>query len=75
MAPVVGLFYFGQDERLDDEQAVVRATDNVVDWLLDRRYANVLIEIANEVDVPLYEHSILRPDRCHELIDVKRVCS
>lgn len=69
MASIVGLFYFGQDERLANEQAVVRATENLVDWLLDRRYANVLIEIANEVDVPRYEHPILCPDRCHELIE------
>ena len=31
-------------------------------------YANVIVEIANEVDVPLYTHAILQPERCHELI-------
>jgi hypothetical protein len=69
MAPILGLFYFGQDERLRDEQAVVRAADGATDWLLEHRYSNVLVEIANEVDVPRYEHAILCPDRCHELVE------
>lgn len=68
MAVIVGYFYFGQDERLTDEAAVIRATDAATDWLLDHACTNVLVEIANEVDVPLYEHAILCPERCHELI-------
>jgi len=69
MAPILGLFYFGQDERLKDEQAVLDGTDRAVDWLLERGYSNVLIEIANEVNVPRYEHEILRAERVGELID------
>ena len=38
MVAILGLFYFGQDERLEDEAAVVRAVDNAIDWLLDRGY-------------------------------------
>ena len=68
MAPLLGLFYFGQDQRLRDEAAVLRATDAVTDWLLARGDRHTLIEIANEVDVPRYEHAILRAERCHELI-------
>jgi hypothetical protein len=68
MVPIVGLFYFGQDERLRDEAAVVHATDAVTSWLLDRGYANVLVEIDNECDV-LYDHAILRPERVHELVE------
>ena len=70
MAPMVGFFYFGQDERLEDEKAVIRGTQNATDWLLDKRYTNVLIEIANEVNVRRYEHPILCTDRCHELIEL-----
>lgn len=69
MAPIVGFFYFGQDERLADEAAVVRAVDNATSWLLDKGYTHVLVEIANEVNIPRYEHAILRADRCHELIE------
>jgi len=69
MAVIPGYFYFGQDERLADERAVMRATDEATDWVLSRGYANVLVEIANEVDVPRYEHPILTPGRVHELIE------
>jgi hypothetical protein len=70
MVPIAGLFYFGQDERLADEGAVVRATENATDWLLEHGYTNVLVEIANEVDVGRYEHRILMADRCHELVEL-----
>ena len=70
MAIGLGLFYFGQDERLKDENAVVNAVSNAVGWVLDRGYTNVLIEINNECDVPRYEHEILCPPRVHELIEL-----
>jgi len=68
MAVILGFFYFGQDERIRDEAAVVRATDNATQWILDRGYRNVLVEINNECDVR-YDHAILRPERVHELIE------
>jgi hypothetical protein len=72
MVAIVGLFYFGQDERLRDETAVVRAVDSAVDWINDHGYRNVLVEINNECNVQ-YDHAILRPERVHELIErVKR---
>jgi hypothetical protein len=73
MAVILGIFYFGQDERLADEAAVLRSVDNAVDWVLDRGYRNVLIEVNNECDVRRYDHPILMPGRIHELIErVKR---
>ena len=68
MIVVLGLFYFGQDERLRDERAVRRAVDEACGWLLDQGYTNVVIEIDNECNVARYEHEILRPHRVHELI-------
>jgi len=68
MVAIVGLFYFGQDERLADEAAVIRATENATDWLIAKGYTNVLVEVCNETDVPLYEHAILRPQRVDELV-------
>jgi len=65
---VLGVFYFGQDERLEDEAAVVRAVDGAADWVLDRGSRNVLIEVNNECDVQ-YDHAILKPDRVYELIE------
>jgi len=67
MAVILGLFYFGQDERLRDEKAVMRAVDDAVAWVLDKGYRNVLIEINNECNVR-YDHAILQPARVHELI-------
>ncbi|MEX0745226.1 MAG: hypothetical protein WD118_06455 [Phycisphaeraceae bacterium] len=67
MAPMLSLFYFGQDHRLADESAVLRATDAVVDWLIERGDRHVLIEICNEADIR-YTHPILKHDRVHELV-------
>lgn len=67
MVIILGLFYFGQDERIQDEEAIVRAADSTCDWLVARRYTNVLIEINNECNVR-YDHEILQPNRVHELI-------
>jgi hypothetical protein len=68
MAVLLGLFYFGQDERLKDETAVKRAVDNALDWLDERGYRHVLVEVNNECNVR-YDHEILKPDRVHELIE------
>jgi hypothetical protein len=68
MVVILGVFYFGQDERLAGEAAVLRALDGAVDWVLDRGYRHVMIEVNNECNVR-YDHAILRPDRVHELIE------
>jgi hypothetical protein len=68
MVVILGYFYFGQDERLRDEAAVLRATDNATDWVLERGWRNVLIEINNECNVR-YDHAILKPERVPELIE------
>lgn len=68
MVVILGYFYFGQDERLEDEAAVVRAVDHATRWVFDGGWRNVLIEINNECNVR-YDHPILRPDRVHELIE------
>jgi hypothetical protein len=69
MVAILGYFYFGQDERLTDEAAVIRATDNATKWVLDHGWRNVLIEINNECNVKKYDHDMLKPDRVHELIN------
>jgi hypothetical protein len=67
-AVILGYFYFGQDHRLRDEAAVLRATDNVTRWIFDHGWKNVLVEINNECNVR-YTHPVLQPARVHELID------
>lgn len=68
MVVILGLFYFGQDERLADEAAVIRAVDNTIQWLFDRSWRHVVLEINNECNIQ-YDHAILRPERVHELIE------
>jgi hypothetical protein len=67
MVVILGYFYFGQDQRLRDEPAVLLATDNATRWIFDHGWRNVLVEINNECNVR-YTHPILQPARVHELI-------
>lgn len=75
MVAIVSIYYFGQDERLLDEESVKRGVDNTVKWLLEGGHTNVILEVANEIDVPRYEHPILHPTRIHELIERAREIS
>ncbi|MDD4109506.1 MAG: hypothetical protein PHH93_12380 [Prolixibacteraceae bacterium] len=72
MVAILGIFYFGQDERVKDEQAVIMAIDNTLGWLYEKGYKNVIIEVCNESMVRPYDHAILKPDRIHELIQYVR---
>jgi hypothetical protein len=67
MVVILGIYYFGQDERLKGEAAVLAGVDATIDWVVAKKYTNVLIEINNECNVR-YDHAILKPDRVHELI-------
>lgn len=68
MAVILGLFYFGQDDVLEDADAVRAAVDNAVEWLHDEGYRNVIVEVANECDIR-YDHDVLGVDRVPELLE------
>jgi hypothetical protein len=68
MVVVLGYFYFGQDERVADEAAVIRAVDEATRWVLAGGWRNVIIEVNNETE-QAYDHAILKPARVHELIE------
>ncbi|MBL9200464.1 MAG: hypothetical protein JNL39_08155 [Opitutaceae bacterium] len=68
MVVVLGYFYFGQDQHIADEAAVIRATDNATRWVLDGGWRHVIVEVNNETNVK-YDHEILKPERVHELIE------
>ncbi len=72
MVPIVGLYYFGQDQRVRDEAAVKRSVRDAVQWLLRGAWQNLLLEINNECNVKAYDHEILMPARVHELIDLAK---
>jgi hypothetical protein len=67
MVVILGLYYFGQDERLRDEGAVLAGVDHALDWLSEHGYRNILIEADNECDGK-YDHTILKPARVHQLL-------
>lgn len=69
MAVILGYFYFGQDQRLKDEAAVIHATDEATNWILAGGWKNVLVDVNNETNIKAYDHDILRPARIHELIE------
>jgi len=77
MVIMLGVFYFGQDQHLADDEAVKRAVVNTVDWIAVRKYTNVLLEIANECDGSGYDRDIIKAPRVHELIELaqKRAAS
>jgi hypothetical protein len=69
MVVIFSYYYFGQDERLKDEEAVKRGVDNATQWILGKGSRNVIVEVNNECNVSKYDHEILKPKRVHELID------
>lgn len=72
MVPIVGVYYFGQDQRLRDEEAVKRGVRETAQWLLKQGYQNILFEINNECNVKSYDQPILMPPRVHELIEMAK---
>ena len=71
-SPILGYFYFGQDQRLENDAAVRRAVREATTWLLREGYRNVLVEIANECDNRKYEQPLIQAPRVHELIELAK---
>jgi hypothetical protein len=72
MVAILSFFYFGQDQNIKDEAAILKATDNAMDWVLQKGYTNVVIEVANEAGHSSYSHSIFTASRIHELVSRAR---
>jgi hypothetical protein len=71
MVVIVGLFYQGEDERVEvtpDGRYVKRAIENAIGFLKSLPYRNVLIEINNEISVGGYSHTILQPEGVLEAV-------
>jgi len=60
MVIILGLFYQRQDQILENENAVRRATVNAVKWVQEKGYKNVMIEIANEYPHGGFDHKIIK---------------
>lgn len=67
MVAIVGVYYFGQEQRMLNEVAIKKGLENTVAWILRNDFRNVLLEVCNESS-HLYSHDILQTHRVHELI-------
>ncbi len=67
MIVILGYFYFGQDQHLENEASVINAVDQMTDWILKKGYRNILVEVNNECDI-FYDHEILKAPNIHQLI-------
>ncbi len=72
MVVILDLFYWGQDQRMQEEAAIKRAVEGSCAWVLEQGYTNVVIEIANECDLLYYDHEIFKTHRIHQLIDLAK---
>lgn len=65
-------FYQGQDEVLENPEAIRRAAQNATDWLIANNCRNVIIEIANEHDVRGFDHDGYIHREMGQLIELAR---
>ena len=59
-AVILGCYYQRQDQVLQDEKAVKTGIINTVNWIKNRGFKNVLLEIANEYKHKGFDHEIIR---------------
>lgn len=71
MVAIVGLFYWTQMLKMDGEPAIWRAADEALSFLEATGRQNILIELANEIDVVVHRtpYDIFSVDRVHEMIE------
>lgn len=68
---ILCIFYHGQDHRLAGEDAIRAAVVDACNWVLQMGWRNLMIEIANEVNLEVhYTHQLLKHPRIHELIEL-----
>ncbi len=68
VAVILGLFYGWASRRLVNEAAVVRALDTTIGHVMAGGWRNVLIEIGDGIGSPGFNHPILTPGSCAELV-------
>src|SRR5438876_1334869 len=75
---VVNLMYFyqGQDEQFESTEAIHNAARNITNWLIDKKIHNVIIDIANEWDLPgdRWDFASYIPENLLQLIQETRDC-
>lgn len=75
MIVIVSFFYPGQLTRMKDGRSIANAVSTASSFLKEGGYANVIIEICNEMDVDKLHPIIHEPEGMGVLIDIaKRSC-
>ena len=73
---VVGLTYFhsAQDEIFNGPEAIVSATNNITDWLVEKNFRNVVINVADEWDLGggTWNHARFIPENIDRLVEIIR---
>jgi hypothetical protein len=59
---ILSLFYQRQDQVLRSEDAVRTGVVKAVDWVRQKGYRNIILEVVNEYGHPGFNHSVLRSD-------------
>lgn len=73
---ILGCYYQRQDQILKDAQAVRAGVVNVVRWITESGFSNVVLEIANEFNHSGFDHPILKtPQGQVELIRLAKETS
>jgi hypothetical protein len=62
MIVILGLFYQRQDQLLQDSSAVKQAVVNGINWITEKGFQNVLVELANEFPHGGFDHDLIRTD-------------
>lgn len=75
MVVILNYIYFGQDHRFRDETAIKQAVANATAWVVQRGYANVLIDLVNECDYDHYVYELVTDRRVSELLELARLVS
>jgi len=76
MVIIVSYFYPGQFSRLEDGRAIANAVRTASEFLRDKGYTNVIIEVSNEMDVNASVHPIIsQPESMAVLIEIAKQSS
>jgi hypothetical protein len=59
---ILSLFYQRQDQILRNEQAVRTGVIKAADWVKQKGYRNIILEVANEYGHSGFNHAVLRSD-------------
>ena len=59
---ILSLFYQRQDQILRNEDAVRAGVIKAADWVKQKGYRNIILEVVNEYGHPGFDHALLRSD-------------